>query len=150
MSVQVIFSLPTVPVLREVGAIVIKHGQLDHVRRLVIKRMLGISLNDAAYEYETKGMSSKLDDKIRKKFRTSRLSSARKTELVRLLTEIKRVTKIRNTLVHSVWAREARKPLMLRDKRALHPVPSSAVLKQCLVDIGNARDQLNKLTKVLL
>ena len=150
MSVQVVFRLPSIPVLREVGSIVIRHGQLDHVRRLAIKRLLGISINDAAYESETMGMSGQLDKMIRKKLKASKLESAQRVELLRLLMETKRVTRFRNLLVHSVWAREPRKRLLLRDKKALHPIPSITVLKQYGADIDCVLNQLNRLTRTLL
>ena len=115
MSVQIVFKMPTVAVQRQVGSIVIKHGQLDHVRRLAIKRILGISIHDPAYGAETKGMSGKLDLKIQKKLKTSKLDLSQKAELLQLMKRASRVTRIRNKLVHSVWACEHRKPLMLRD-----------------------------------
>ena len=150
MSVQIIFRMPTVAVQRQVGSIVIKHGQLDHVRRLAIKRMLGISIHDPAYEAETKGMSGKLDSKIKKKLKTSKLDPAQQTELLRLLKRARRLTRVRNQLVHSVWAREHRKALMLRDgSRKPEPIPQITALIQHAADIDKVRSQLNTLTRPL-
>jgi hypothetical protein len=84
MSVQIIFKMPTVAVQREVRSIVIKHGQLDHMRRLAVKRMLGISIHDPAYDAETNGMSAELDSKIRKKLKVRKFDSSKQAELLRL------------------------------------------------------------------
>jgi hypothetical protein len=151
MSVQIIFKMPSVAVQRQVGSVVIKHGQLDHVRRLAIKRMLGISIHDPAYEAETKGMSAELDSKIKKRLKTSKLDLSQQAELLRLVRRARRVTHIRNKLVHSVWACEYRKALMLRDgTRKPESIPPITTLKQHVADIDDVRNQLNKLTKALL
>src|SRR5437867_2870605 len=99
MSVQIIFKMPIVAVQRQVGNIVIKHGQLDHVRRLAIKRMLAMSIHDPAYEAETRGMSGKLDSKIKKNLKTSKLDLSRRAELLRPVKRARQVTRIRNKLV---------------------------------------------------
>ena len=151
MSVQIVFKMPIVAVQRQVGSIVIKHGQLDHVRRLAIKRMLGISIHDPAYEAETRGMSGKLDSKIKKKLKTSKLDLFRRAELLRLVKRARQVTRIRNKLVRSVWACEHRKPLLLRDgTRKPESIPPMTALKQHAADIDDIRNHLNKLTKTLL
>jgi hypothetical protein len=59
VSIQIGFGLPAVPVLREMGAIVIKHGQLEHVQKIALKRFLNITVHDRRYVDEVQGLMSK-------------------------------------------------------------------------------------------
>jgi hypothetical protein len=159
MSVQITFSLPSVPVMRQIGAIVIKHGQLEHLQKIALKRILKIRIHDKRHVDEVQDLMSKeLRKKIAKHLETSAVEQATKAQLNRLLREARRVSTERNKLVHSVWCREARehagvrrKPLMLRDKGKIpQSVPSVVELKKLAADIDVVRNQLNKLTRPFL
>ena len=159
MSIQITFSLPSVPVLRQIGAIVIKHGQLEHVQKIALKRLLKITIHDERYVHEVQGLLSRdLRKKIDAHIKTSALDQPTKVQLVKLLKEARRVSTERNKLVHSVWsrelrnnAREGRRPLMLRDKgNAPVSIPSIADLRKLASEIDIVRNQLNKLSRPLL
>ena len=154
MSIQIAFSLPNVPILRQIGAIVIKHGQLEHVQKIVLKRLLKITIHDERYAREVQGLLSRdLRKKIDAHIKTSALDQPTRAQLVKLLKEARRVSTERNKLVHSVWSREVRnnpregrRPLMLQDKgKAPVSIPSIADLRKLANDIDVVRNQLNKL-----
>jgi len=159
MSIQIAFSLPNVPILRQIGAIVIKHGQLEHVQKIVLKRLLKITIHDERYAHEVQGLLSRdLRKEIDAHIKTSALDQPTKAQLVKLLKEARRVSTERNKLVHSVWSREVRnnpregrRPLMLRDKaKAPVSIPSIADLRKLANEIDVVRNQLNKLSRPFL
>jgi hypothetical protein len=159
MSVQISFSLPSVTVVRHIGAIVIKHGQLEHVQRIALKRILKITIHDKRYVHEVQGLMPKeLREKVATQLKTSPVDQETKVELSRLLKEARRVSTERNKLVHGAWSREVRnnprarrEPLMLRDTgKTPESIPSVSELKKLASDIDAVRDQLNKLTRPFL
>ena len=82
------FSLPNVPILRQIGAIVIKHGQLEHVQKIVLKRLLKITIHDERYAREVQGLLSRdLRKKIDAHIKTSALDQPTKAQLIKLLKE---------------------------------------------------------------
>src|SRR5205809_447680 len=74
--------IPSDDVLREVGRVAIRHGQLDHVLRLAIKRVVGISITDPLYAELTKGMTGTLRTTLKKKIEERYGSRATQTDLI--------------------------------------------------------------------
>ena len=70
MSVMIKPYMPAPVLSREVGKIVIRHGQLDHLQRLMIKSLLGIAITDPLYKQETSKMSGELRRRIKHLART--------------------------------------------------------------------------------
>ncbi len=128
MPVMIRPYMPAPALTREVGKIVIRHGQLDHLQRLTIKSLLGISITDALYKKETDKMSGELRERIKQ-------LAAHQDVLDELITQIEsigRLTKLRNDIVHSVWSRTTTGgPVKLRDQKndLLHPLPTVKQLR---------------------
>src|SRR5688500_319813 len=107
MAVQRYFSMPKVYVQQQVGSIVIKHSQLDHVYRLAIKRMLDISIDHPLYGLLTK---RKMTKDLRQLAQTlisantkGKLTKEEQTEVLQLLKEAEDHAEMRNNLVHCTW-----------------------------------------------
>ncbi len=104
------FSMPKVYIQQQVGAIAIKHSQLDHVLRLAIKRMLGILIDDPLYTFLTKRQLTtklrELAEGLIKANTNGKLTDDDRKEVLRLLKQAKPLSDMRNNLVHCTWARK--------------------------------------------
>jgi len=126
--------MPAPALTRELGKIVIRHGQVDHLLRLTIKSLLGISITDPLYKHEThKKRSSVLRERIRELAR-GRLAAHKAVldELIAQIDSIERLTNLRNIIAHGVWSRVTTGGLAkLRDPQddKLHPLPTVKQLK---------------------
>jgi hypothetical protein len=145
--------MPSVNVQQRVGAVVIKHTQLEHVLRLCVKRLHALSIDSPEYEELMKiPKVSKRRDQVRAALSTSKLDSDQQVEVLQLLIDAANVSESRNSLAHDTWARRPGEPLMLVNdmKRTAVAVPSMAELKRCAEEIDRIRTRLNVLTRALL
>ena len=142
---------PNASIAAAVGSIAIKHSHLDHVLRLSIKRMLEMSIKDPAYKLlMDQTMTSKLVLMLRKQLAVNdRFTSAQKTRVKRILKDVEPLTDMRNTLVHSVWARYKGENLQLIHgaRRDVQAVPSHATMRECGKKIDELRKELDDLTR---
>lgn len=144
-------STPTVATQRAVGAIAIKHANFDHVLRLSVKRMLGLSIRNPIYRllfHHT--MTSKLVRMVSDQLKAStKFTPAQKEQVKRILRDSEELTEMRNTLVHSVWARYPGKEIELihGGTRHVQPIPSLKALKECGEKIDALRKELDELTQ---
>ena len=117
MSNLVEFYVPNDDILRELGRLQVLHSQLDHVLRLVIKRTLGISIDDAGYWNETRGMSKPLRDHARdlidEKYRDNDDAAG---TLNKVLDDAEAATLLRNRALHSVWMKTPGAEPVLHDR----------------------------------
>jgi hypothetical protein len=147
------FGMPHVNIQQRVGAIVIKHTQLEHVLRLCLKRLHALSIDSPEYDELMKVRKvSKQRQQIRDALSASNLDSDQQREVLQLLLDAADLSELRNSLAHDTWARKANESLMLvNDKtRKAVAVPSMAALKCCADDIDRVQSRLNVLTKALL
>lgn len=138
---------------QRVGAVIIKHTQLEHVLRLCLKRLHAISIDSPEYDDLMKTRQvSKRRQQIRAALSASRLNSAEQAEVLQLLLEAGTLSELRNSLVHDTWARKPDEPLMLVNDmtRKAVSVPSMMELKRCAEGIDRVRARLNSLTRALL
>jgi hypothetical protein len=153
MAVMRSFGTPHVNVQQQVGAIVIKHGHLEHVLRLVLKRLKAVSIVSPDYD-ELMGdrKQSRMRKKVKQALGASKLGTGEQAEVLTLVEESVKLSETRNSLAHNTWMRKPNEPLMLvNDKaRTAEYVPSMAELKRCAEDIDRVRKRLNALTKPLL
>lgn len=153
MAVTRSFGMPSVNVQQRVGAIVIKHTQLEHVLRLCLKRLHTLSIDSPEYDGLMKDRRvSTRRQQIRDALAASKLDSAQQKEVLQLLLDAEDLSELRNSLAHDTWARKTNEPLMLvndKTRRAV-AVPSMVVLKNCAVDIDRVRARLDLLTEALL
>ena len=72
-----------ISILRQIGAIVIKHGQLEHVQKIALTRILKITLHDQRDRNEVEGLRSKeLRKRIARHLKTSALDQATRMQLL--------------------------------------------------------------------
>jgi hypothetical protein len=154
MSTMIEFYMPNQNILMGVGRIVIRHGHLDHVLRLAIKRLLEISIDDPRYEVETKGMSKTLRTKLHKEFKRRFAEPDLSRQFDKLLDLAAGLTSDRNRLVHCVWAnlqQDGKKRKYLLDgTKHTYVLPTVAELKRVDAAIYDLHVQLNELTRPLL
>lgn len=140
--------LPDDEIALTVGRITIRHGQLDHVMRLAIKRMLGISIDDPGYASATKGMSKDLREKVMKRASERYVDEPEKLELMEsLLDQAESVTRIRNRLTHSVWMQVEGQPPMMYDKDGRYSIPTIGELQVIERQLDIMQRVLNILTQ---
>jgi len=147
------FGMPPVNVQQRVGAVVIKHTQLEHVLRLCLKRLHAFSIDSPEYDELMKDRKvSKQRQQIRDALSASKLDSTQQEEVLHPLLAAAELSELRNSLAHDTWARKTNEPLMLvNDKtRKAVAVPSMLVLKRCAEDMDRVRARLDALTKALL
>jgi len=139
------FYIPDDDILREVGRIVIRHGLLDHLLRLAIKRFLGISIEDEGYASETRGMSSALRERLQELTTAKFKDNPDKRGLFEsLLAVAEAQTKRRNTLVHAVWMHVPGKAPALYDKDGTaYPIPTIEILRDIERMIDVVKNILN-------
>jgi hypothetical protein len=119
MSMLGKFYVPDDDILRELGRMQVLHSQLDHMLRLVIKRTLGISIDDPGYWNETHGMAKALREHARELIdRKYRDNDDRAGALNKVLDDAEDATLHRNRALHSVWMKTPGAEPVLHD-----PVP---------------------------
>jgi len=139
-----IFDIPKDPALLvAVGEVTLRHSQLDHQLRLMIKTVAAITIPEAEAATAFDG-SAKLRgqvDKIAKK----RLGvSPEYLRLRALLERCRRATEKRNELVHEVWYRELESDVYKRrSKSAAKAVPTVGELQSLAREIGGLAKEMN-------
>lgn len=102
---MIIGSLPQDPqILAAIGAVSVRHGQLDYALRMTVKSISGIGIGPALDATEGKS-SHELRQLIRKMAR-KKLGDASNCYLLlaALLTRAQEVTRQRNEFMHGLWA----------------------------------------------
>ena len=157
MSTTAEFYEPDDDILRELGRLQIRHSHLDHTLRLAIKRMLGISIDDAGYWDETRGMAAELRGRARKLIAQRYCNDdATADTLNKVLDDAEAVTTMRNRLLHSVWMKaEGEEPVLHdRDNRLKIPVgftlPTAAEIAKVSEQVARVQRVLNHLTRQAL
>jgi hypothetical protein len=117
MSTKGELYVPGNDILCELGRIQVLHSHLDHTLRLAIKRMLGISIDDAGYWNETRGMAAALRERahtlIAEKYCDDKDTA---DTLNKVLDDAEQVTQLRNRALHSVWIKPPGQEPMLHDR----------------------------------
>ena len=102
---MIIGSLPQDPqILAAIGAVAVRHGQLDYGLRMTVKSISGIGLKPALDA--TEGMSSHELRRLVRKMGRKKLGDTSNSCLLlaALLTRAQEVTRQRNELMHGLWA----------------------------------------------
>jgi hypothetical protein len=160
MAVLIKPYMPSPAVTQQVGKIVIRQGQLDHLLKLTIKSLLGISIHDPLYTEETERVSSKLRERV-KELAATKLAAHEDilNELIEQIDKIGKFTDFRNNIVHGVWSRVTTGgPVKLRDSKndKRHPLPTvkelrdaEAEMYELFLELNNSRLK-GKLKQALL
>jgi hypothetical protein len=130
--------------LAALGTVAVRHAQLEHVLRLTIKTLAGVTVAEAldATEYQGPG---RLRDRIGRLARDELGEGQALIKLEALLTRCERATRRRNALVHSVIGRN-----LDNDQEFVHfnsagtkPLPSVAELEALAKELVQLTRELN-------
>jgi hypothetical protein len=133
-------------VLAAVGKIALRHGQLDHVLRMTIKSLTGVSIKEALDATARQG-SRELRERIRKLARRRLGEGVALVRLEAILERCRRATEKRNDLLHGLWGHQLDgEPVMRTDDYELVAIPSvqeleavAEALFQVATDLDTAR-----------
>jgi hypothetical protein len=139
------FAIPEDPeFLKAIGEVSICHGQLDHMLKMTIKTLTGVSV-DEALEATERTTAAVLRERIHKLAR-QRLGDG--TALVRLeaiLERSRRASASRNDIIHNVVGQELdREPLVRRAGNKWGPLPTVDELRALAVDLQTIAGELNE------
>jgi hypothetical protein len=87
------------------GIVSIRHGHLDHILRMTVKTLTGVSLREAMDALAFEGSAS-LRDRIKKLARQELGEGKTLVKVQALMGRAKRLAEARNALIHSVYAKE--------------------------------------------
>ena len=117
MSAEAELYVPGDDILCELGRVQVVHSHLDHTLRLAIKRMLGISVDDAGYWNETRGMSGALRKRARQLIADRYENDEGTADILnKVVDDAEEATLLRNRALHSVWMRTPGQDPVLHDR----------------------------------
>lgn len=90
-------------ILAELGRIALKHGQLEHMLKMLLVMFTGVTVKEAVDATKYEGSKS-LRDRIRKLAKSKLGEGKALVQLQALLERCARASEKRNNLVHSLWA----------------------------------------------
>ena len=141
---MVIFHVPDDQhLLAALGEISLRHEHLNHILKMTIKSLAGLTPAEAfdATAYEG---SSALRERIRKLARQKLGEGAPLLKLQALMTRAGRLTEKRNDLTHGLWAEELDgDPGVMSAPGELRPLPSVDELKTLASEIEALTKELN-------
>ena len=137
------FDLPDDPkVLAAIGAIAIRHGQLDNALCLAIGSVAGVDREQALYA-TSRQSSRELRERLRKLARQRFGDGAALVNLEALLERARLASEGRNEVLHSVWAKELDGDAKIRDEKLqFKPIPSIGELEKLASDLNEIRQRL--------
>ncbi len=142
---MMMFHIPEEPEIQEtVGAITLRHSHLDHILRMTIKTLGGVTIQQALDATTFEG-SEALRQRIRKLAKRKLGEGKALIQLQVLLERCRRATARRNELVHNIWARELDgDPKVRTADHTWEPVPTIDELNALLKELHSLTDELNK------
>jgi hypothetical protein len=134
--------LPSAETLAALGAIALRHGQLDFELKMTIKDLCGCSI-ETAINATARQSSADLRKRVRALVR-QRHGDGNKLVLVdSILTRARRATEKRNDLLHSLWAAQfEQQPVKYDENHKPWPMPSAADLSAAADELAQIRDEL--------
>jgi len=129
--------------LTALGEVALRHEHMNHIIKMTIKSLAGISLSEAilATTYESSGQ---LRDRARKLARKRLGEGKALLRLQALLANCKKLTEKRNALMHGVWAQELDGEPQIRDAYGVAgPLPTAEELNNLAKEIEDLTNLLN-------
>jgi hypothetical protein len=141
---MVVFEIPKDQgLLAAIGTVTLRHSQMDHVLRMTIKTLSGVSIPDAMNATRFEG-SRILRERIRKLAKPKLGEGAALIQLQALLERCSRATEKRNELVHGVWYRNLDSETLMRtDGHEAKEIPTVATLESLAVKLLQLAGELN-------
>lgn len=130
--------------LQALGRVALAHGQMEHVLRMTVKSLSGLSVQEALDATATMKMSE-LRDSIKKLFKQKSCGESEKLKLNALLNKCKKLSERRNDLIHRPWAKDSTGQWVVKgEDHVWGQPPSNDELNQLATDISNAFVELNR------
>lgn len=145
-SLMVTFDMPEDQCVRAaIGAVAVRHGQLDYILRMTVKTLAGLTPAEGLDATEGENSSS-LREAIRKLGRQRLGEGAPLRKLYALMTHCKRLTIRRNELMHATCAKEADGEMQVHGGRGPEwgDPPTAAELKSLATDIEALTLEINE------
>jgi len=138
------FYMPEDALLRAaIGAVAIRHGQLDYVLRMTVKSLAELSVRDAIDATERDG-SAKLREQIAKLARRRFGEGQVLLRLKAILTRCRRAAERRNELLHGLFARDLEGAELWRHEgHAWRALPNVTELEALVDEINDIAAELN-------
>lgn len=131
-------------ILAAVGKVAIRHGQLDHVLRMTVKIILGLS-RQAALDATARQGSRELRERVRKLAKQKIKEGEALVHLDALLQRSRRATDRRNDFLHAVWAYdEDGNPVIHDDDHRSQPIPSVDAIESVATELARVAFELNE------
>lgn len=126
-----------------VGKVALRQGQLEHVLRLTVKTVEGLTYIEAM-EATRRLPVSRLRRRILESAQEKISESWVISRLTELIQKSKRASDKRNRMIHAVWARNRHNQLIIRDDdRGVQPCPPLQELNKLADDIADVLSELN-------
>jgi hypothetical protein len=139
-----VHDLPEADVLAALGRVATRHGFLNHVLIRTIKTLDGLTVEDADRRFARCG-NARLREAVEARVvqRLGKDVPATRT-LLEMLDEAKRVTEVRNAVVHGLWARDVdSEEAMIIDVGSSSAPPTPAQLDQLAAEILQIATAIN-------
>jgi hypothetical protein len=132
-------------VLAAIGKIAIRHGQLDHALRMMVRSLTGVSIVEAL-DATVRQTSGPLRDRVKKLARKRFGESEVLVKLEAMLERSRRATERRNNLLHGLWAVELDVGPVMRTEgnTEFTGIPSAAELNAVAQELYEAAHELNR------
>jgi hypothetical protein len=130
--------------LSALGIITLRHEHLNHILKMTIKSIAGITPAEASYALKYEGSRS-LRKRINKLSKKEIGESKVLLKLQAILGRAERVTEKRNKYIHGLWAEELDgDPGIMGAPGELHPLPSAEELNSLANEIAAITQELNE------
>jgi hypothetical protein len=130
--------------LAALGVVTLRHEHLNHILKMTIKSIAGITPAEASYALKYEGSRS-LRERINKLSKKELGESKALLKLQALLGRAERVTEKRNKFIHGLWAKELDgDPGIMGVPGELHPLPTVEELKNLADEIAAITQELNE------
>ena len=129
--------------LAALGVVTLRHEHLNHILKMTIKSIAGITPEEASYALKYEGSRS-LRERIRKLAKKELGESKTLLRLQAILGRAERATDKRNKFIHGIWAKELDgDPGLLGELGELHPLPTVEELESLANEIAAITQELN-------
>lgn len=129
--------------LAAVGEVAIRHEQMNHILKMTVKSLTGVTPAEALKATMYQG-SEQLRDRVRKNARKKLGEGAPLVKLQALLADCKRLTEKRNELIHGLWAQELDGDAHIRDGYGnSRPIPTLDELRVLAQELEQLTGRLN-------